>query len=291
MPFRIGSLTKTFVATVALQLVAERKLRLGDSVERWVPGLVPNGRAITIRHLLSHTSGLYDYVNDPSVFAPYRESPGYVWTPRQLVAIAVRHPPAFSPGARAGYSSTNFVLLGLVIEAATGATLAEELRRRIFRPLDLVRTTFSPFRVRGPHVRGYRAPTRDGIIVGPGEDTSGTAASWMWGAGAIVSTAADLARFFESLLRGRLLPPRLLREMKALVPAGRLRFGLGLVVSRTPCGPAWGHTGNADGYVTVAWNTEDATRQTVMMVNTSPLPPTAETAFRRALTAGFCGSP
>ena len=102
-------------------------------------------------------------------------------------------------------------------------------------------------------------------------DTSGEAATWTWAAGAIVSSADDVARFFGSLLEGRLLPPRLLREMETLVPAGQLRYGLGLAVFPTSCGDAWGHTGNAQGTVTVAWNRKDASRQVVLVVNTYPL--------------------
>ena len=135
--FRVGSVTKSFMATVLLQLVGERKLRLDDSLERWLPGVVPNGRSITVRELLQHTSGLYDYVDDSAFRTAVLANPLRVWTPRQLVRIAVSHHPLFRPGRRWSYSNTNYILAGLVIQAVTHRTVAAELRNRIFRPLDL----------------------------------------------------------------------------------------------------------------------------------------------------------
>ena len=134
--FRIGSVTKTFIATVVLQLVDERKLSLDDSVEQWLPGVVPNGSAITIRQLLSHRSGLFDYVRDKRILAPYLQGHlDHVWTPLQIVRMATSHRPLFAPGAdqKQSYSNTGFVVLGLVIEKVTGHALAEELNSRIFR--------------------------------------------------------------------------------------------------------------------------------------------------------------
>lgn len=287
--FRIGSVTKTFVATVVLQLVAEGKLRLADSVDRWLPGLVPNGAGITVRQLLAHRSGLYDYVDDPAVFSPYAADPSYVWTPRQLVVRAVSHPPVFErPGTRFSYSSTNYLVLELIVEAATGKSLEDNLRRRIFEPLALRRTSFEPFRVRGPYAHGHRLPSHQGVVTGAPADTSRLSASWTWGAGAIVSTADDLARFFRALLTGRLVPPALLRDMETLNAAGRIRYGLGLAAFPTSCGQAWGHTGNIAGTIAVAWNTKDADRQLILMVDVYPLSPELEVAVRRAQLAAFC---
>jgi D-alanyl-D-alanine carboxypeptidase len=288
--FRIGSVTKTFVAAVVLQLVAEGRIALDDTVEQWLPGLVPGGRGITIRQLLTHMSGLYDYVEDPRVFGAYVREPAHDWTPRKLVGIALEHPSASRPGERYAYSSTNYVLLGLVVEAATGKSLGHELDKRVFDPLRLRGTSFDPRYVRGPYAHGHRAPSHQGVVTGTPRDTSDEAASWAWAAGAIVSTADDVRRFFAALLGGRLLPPEQLRQMETLVPAGQLRYGLGLAVFPTPCGDAWGHTGNAQGTVTVAWNRRDASRQVVLAVNTYPLTPELETAVRELQVAAFCGA-
>jgi D-alanyl-D-alanine carboxypeptidase len=136
--FRIGSVTKTYVATVALQLVAERRLTLMDTVARWLPGLVPNGEHITIRELLNHSSGIPEFDQDPRVLKPYLSGHlAYHWTPRALVKIAVSHRARFAPGTRYSYSNTNYLLVGMVIEAVTGESLSRELEQRLFRPLHL----------------------------------------------------------------------------------------------------------------------------------------------------------
>ena len=281
--FRIGSVTKTFVAVLVLQLVEDGRLRLDDPVERWLPGLVPGGRRITVRRLLSHTSGLFDYVEDPRVF----RDPGRRWRPRELVALAVERPVA--PPGRFAYSRTNYLVLGLIAEEAGGAALGRQLSTRLFQPLGLRRTSFVPGPVQGRHVHGFRAPSHQGIVTGPPVDTGGEPAWWTWAAGGIVSTPNDLQRFFRALLRGRVLPPPLLRELETLVPAGRQRYGLGIATFPTPCGPAWGHTGNILGTVTVVWNTKDASHQLVVVVNAYPLSPALEAAVRRVQLAAFCG--
>src|SRR5262249_50271996 len=135
--FRVASMTKSFVATVVLQLVAEGKLRLGDTVERWLPGLVPNGGEITIRELLGHTGGLFNYYDDKRFVRAVVARPGRHWLPRALVAIATRHRPVFPPGEGWSYSNTNYIVLGLVVQAATGGTVAHQLEQRLIRPLGL----------------------------------------------------------------------------------------------------------------------------------------------------------
>ena len=288
--FRVGSVTKTFVATVVLQLVAEGRLDLDDSVERWLPKLLANGRQITIRHLLGHTSGLFDYTDDRSVFQPYWSAPRFIWTPRRLIALAASHDDVFTPpGSGFAYSSTNFLVLGLIVEKVTGTPLRRLLVKRIFRPLGLHATSFVP----GPwpavgEAHGFRAPSHDGVVStgASATDTAAYSASWAWSAGAIVSNADDLARFFSALLGGRMLRPELLRAMETIPPPGR--YGLGLAVFRTPCGQAWGHTGNILGYVTAVWNTKDARRQVVLMVNGYPFSAATDVAVRRALVSAFC---
>src|SRR4051794_30865069 len=186
--FRVGSITKSFVATVVLQLVGEGRLSLDDSVARWLPGLVPNGRHITVRQLLNHTSGLFSYTDDPRVLAPYlqQHNSHFVWRPRQLVAIATSHPPLFPPGTAWAYSNTNYVLLGLIVERATGTDLGRQLRQRIFDPLRLRDTSFPVItgRIPGRHAHGYANVTPGAPLT----DTTELGTSWAWAAGSIVST-------------------------------------------------------------------------------------------------------
>src|SRR5919197_4804980 len=127
--FKIASLTKTYTATLVLQLVQEGKLRIGDNVEQWLPKLVPNGRHITVHMLLNHTSGLADFDSDPRYLKPYLSGNlGYYWAPRQLVRIAVSHKPLFPPGktTHEAYSNTDYVLLGLIVEKVTGRSFGAE---------------------------------------------------------------------------------------------------------------------------------------------------------------------
>lgn len=285
--FRIGSITKTFVAALVLRLVEDGKLTLDDRVERWLPGLVPGGREISVRQLLRHTSGLFDYVEDQRVL----RYPERAWSPRGLVSVAIAHPPERSPPGRSfAYSSTNYILLGLIAQRAGRAPLERQLRDVLFAPLGLRHTSFVPGKIRGRHVHGHRPPSHQGIVTGPPADTSGEPAWWTWAAGAIVSTADDVQRFFADLLRGRVVGPALLREMETLVPAGANRYGLGIATFPTACGPAWGHTGNVQGTIAVAWNTKDASRQVVVVVNTYPLSAELEAAVRKVQLAAFCSA-
>src|SRR4029453_13754270 len=212
--FRAGSLTKSLVATVVLQLVAEGRLSLQDSLQRWLPGILPYGEQVTIRQLLNHTSGVPH--NWATVEQTLYRSPGgrfRVWTPRELVALVADQPPGFPPGTAWSYSNTGYLLLGLVVETASGSTLGQELHRRIFGPLGLHGTSFpetSPG-IPSPRSRGYSLPLgpQGEPLDGPLLDLTAQNPSWAWAAGALVSALEDLTGFLRALLGGRLLPPRL----------------------------------------------------------------------------------
>jgi D-alanyl-D-alanine carboxypeptidase len=286
--FRVGSITKTFVAVVVLQLVGEHRLKLDDTVERWLPGLVPNGGRITVRQLLGHTSGLSDYPDDPDFLRRTLAQPRRHWTPRELVGVALAIGPVARPGERFAYASTNYILLGMMVERATGTSLERQLRGRIFAPLGLHDTSFVPGpRIQGRYAHGYAPSSYDGIVgsLTTARDRSTVSTWWVWAAGAIVSTAPDLSRFLGAVLQGRLLPPRLLELMR---PAPGARYGLGLAAFRTPCGTAIGHTGALLGTVSAAWSSPDGRRRVVAMSNSFPLSPSAEVALWRLLESSFC---
>ena len=265
--YRIASVTKTFVATVVLQLVGERRLRLDDPVEGRLPGLIPNGRAITIRQLLAHTSGLFDYGNDEAWNRARLAEPGRVWSPRELVAIANGHSPLFAPGSSWSYSNTNYLLLGLVVEAVTGRPLANVLASRLFRPLRLTATSFpAGTAIGGRYAHGYVVarppiPAPAGTLI----DVSTLLSPSAWGAGQIVSNADDVTRFLAALLRGRLLRPAQLRAMKTEVLGSG--SGLGLRIARTVCGTAYGHEGVFPGYRNVVWASANGQRVAAVMIN------------------------
>ena len=152
-----------------LRLVEDRRLGLDDSVERWLPGLVAGGGEITVRHLLSNTAGLFEYVSDPRVLRQTQRR----WAPRELVRIALAHlPEHVPPGSAYAYSSTNYVLLGLIAERAGGAPLGRQLHERVFAPLALEDTSLVDGVVRGAHVHGHRQPSHQGVVTGPPVDVS-----------------------------------------------------------------------------------------------------------------------
>ncbi|MFE6865447.1 serine hydrolase domain-containing protein [Kitasatospora sp. NPDC057692] len=272
--FRIGSVTKSFVSTVVLQLVAEGRLRLDDPVERHLPGLVPNGGAISVRQLLNHTSGLFDYLEDPRFF--YRDeaslrdwvrgsSRWQDYRPEQLVAVGVAHPPYFAPGQGWHYSNTNYVLAGMLIRKLTGKSWQSEVERRIVKPLHLDDTVFprSETGVRGPHTHAYAK-----LAEGPADITrfNPTVAD---AAGNGISTPADLNRFHAALFGGRLLRPAEQAELKRTVPtgSGHSFYGLGVAQADFGCGPLWGHDGGLPGWGTLLFGTADGKRQVALSYN------------------------
>lgn len=269
--FRIGSATKTFTATVVLQLVGEGRMSLEDTVEQWLPGVVRgngnDGSRITVRQLLQHTSGIRDVLPQiPALNSAdgYRAERFRTYTPKELVGLAMRHPPQFSPGAGWSYSNTNYILAAMIIHEVTGRSWAHEVNDRIIRPLGLEHTstpgTF-PF-ILGPHAQGYAAFGTDTSI-----DATALNPSMAVGSGSIISTTHDLNRFYTALLGGRLLAPAQLDEMTTTTPAPELgvRYGLGLGEIPLPCGGSYfGHPGELLGYHTWGGVTRDGTRTAVV---------------------------
>ncbi|MFF3111294.1 serine hydrolase domain-containing protein [Kitasatospora sp. NPDC057904] len=272
--FRIGSTTKTFVATVVLQLAAEGRLSLDDSVDRWLPGVVDGPGyqpdRITVRQLLNHTSGVFNYVMDEDVQRK-AGGPAFLrhrfddYTPAQLVGIAMHHRPDFAPGTGWTYSDTNYVLAGLIVERATGTTLAEQIEQRISVPLGLGGTyTSAPsdITVHGPHGREY---TRlgDPHPDAPVYDVTELSPSWGWASGDMISTVGDLDTFFAALLGGRLLPPAQQREMFTMIPTPpktwieNTAYGLGVSSIKLSCTTVWGMGGAINGSWTYTYGSRD----------------------------------
>jgi D-alanyl-D-alanine carboxypeptidase len=275
--FEIGSNTKTFTATLILQLVDQGKVTLDAPVEKYLPGVVPNGENITVRMLLQHTSGLFSYTAEPSFFAMMEADPQHVFTEQELLDIAFAHKPNFAPGAGWSYSNTNYTLLGIIAQKQTGKSLATLVQQRIAGPLGLRDTYYADPRATntGPgYAHGYAitltsgAPTYVDIATGP-------IGGWGGAAGAVVSTSGDLSRFFSAVLGGKLFSSEQLRQMKTTVEipedfgvAGR--YGLGLIQINSECGTVWGHGGDTMGHHSSAYTTADGRRTAVSDATAGP---------------------
>ncbi|MFD1147168.1 serine hydrolase domain-containing protein [Saccharothrix hoggarensis] len=294
--FRIGSYTKTFVAATVLQLVGEGRLSLEDSVERWLPGVVAgngnDGTKITVRQLLQHTSGLYNYVGRmPELFLErgFQENRSRTVRPEEVVALAMREPPSFAPGTGWSYSNTGYALAGMIIERVTGNTWQHEVRVRIVEPLGLRGTYLpgtSPFIPR-PHAVAYQRFPEKGLEADPADPRWGAPVdvttynpSWGGAAGDMISTTEDGNRFLQALLGGEVLRPAELAEMTRTVRAAEFdgawpgaRYGLGLMWTPNSCGGHWSHGGDIHGFMTRNGVTPDGTRSVVVSVNTDSMVP------------------
>lgn len=285
---RIGSNTKTFTAVVALQLVGEGKIRLDAPVDTYLPGLVRgegiDGRRITVRQLLQHTSGLPNYTN-------YLGDDVRHYEPRDLVDLALQHKADFAPGTKWEYSNTNYVLAGMIIQKVTGRPLATEIDQRVIKRIGLRHTYFpapGDATIREPHPKGYNqdsagAPLRDVTEMDP---------SWGWAAGQMISTNSDLNRFFTALLAGRLLPAAQLAQMRTTVPADSFgpgtRYGLGLISRPLSCGGVyWGHGGSIPGYETRGGATDDG-RAANAAVTVQPIDETAMKHVEKVVDTALC---
>ncbi|MER7177816.1 serine hydrolase domain-containing protein [Streptomyces mesophilus] len=290
--YRVGSVTKTFVATVLLQLQGEDRIDLDDPVERWLPGLVRgegyDARRITVRHLLNHTSGIFDFLEDRRFADTYLDEDFLdhrydSFTPEQLVATGVRNKARFDPGEGWDYSNTNYVLAALIIEEVTGRSYGEEIRRRIIKPLGLRATSVPGTEptLPEPSSRAYATlGSPDGTL----HDVTELNPSGSFGSGEMISDSRDLTRFYSALLRGRLLPREQLAEMMPTVPARPgADYGLGLQRWRTSCGtPVWGHGGEIHGSVSVALTSPDGRHSLAFNFN-------GEGDWQPVANAEFCG--
>ncbi|GAB3932221.1 serine hydrolase domain-containing protein [Kribbella albertanoniae] len=303
--FWVGSVTKTVTATVVLQLVAEGKVKLDDPVAGYLPRLGLD-RRITPRMLLQHTSGLFAYTGElyddgtvvpgiPVVGQEWVDNRFHRYTPEELVRFALSKPARFAPGTGQNYSNTNYTLALLLIEKVTGHSYADEVRRRIVRPLGLTRTVVPGNRTQlpGPHAHGYYRYTDNG-----GEsklvDVSRMNLSLLASAGDMISTTKDLHTFISALMSGKLVPAPLLAQMRD--PHGKLGYGLGLFVQ--DLGPSCGgtvyqHNGSPPaGYGAIMYSSPDGTKTLTASVTMGAADINPATEFPKALgkllTATFC---
>lgn len=263
--FHIGSITKTFTATLLLKLRAEGKVSLDSPVAAYVTG-VPRGETMTVRQLLSHTGGLFDYTECDEFWSAVAAAPERVWKPADLVALAAAKQPYFEPGQGWQYSNTDFIVAGMIAEAVTGETAAAALRSRVLAPEKLANTYLDGYEDSVPGlVRGYETNGQDFLDVTWSEDPS-----WAWTAGGLVSTTEDLNRFYADLLGGKVLAPAELQEMTSwftttwpTIPG----YGLGLAERKFGSHLAVGHEGGVWGFVSASFHFTDPAATVSVLVN------------------------
>ena len=220
--FRIASVTKTMTAAATLLLAQDGKLRLDDPVTKYLPQ-VPNGANITIAQLLEMRSGLYSFTDSDTIVNSLDNTPTRVWTPQEILDIGLSHPPNFAPGAQYEYSNTNYVILGMIVEQLEGKPLATVFEDRLFRPLGMTNTAFPPAATNAipePFSHGYLYGGSSTMMTGSPPYTPAMAAeakagtlqpkdytdvnhSFSFAAGAVISTAADLATWMKALAGGK----------------------------------------------------------------------------------------
>jgi len=247
--FGVGSVTKTFTAAIVLELAGEGKLRLDAPLARYLPGVVKGGDKITVRELLQHLSGLANYTDYGTWALKAALSPSL--RPLDILRFAAKKSRVFKPGTSWSYSNTNYIVLGLIIERVSGHPYEQELRRRITGPLGLSQTGLA---------------TREDVLHLTGEVYNPRIS---WAAGAIVSDAEDLARFYSALLGGRLLPRSALAEMRETIDTNSLaglgaRDGLGIFSFPLACRTGWGHQGLILDFNTLAIASADGHRVAIV---------------------------
>jgi D-alanyl-D-alanine carboxypeptidase len=238
----IGSVTKTFTATLVLQLAAAGKLSLSDTVDRWLED-AGTARRITIKQLLAHRSGLADYLTTPEVEKALARHPSRRIPAERLIHMITRRPLEFAPGSQSSYSNTNYLLLGRIAALADARTLYDAMRARIFRPLRID----AGFVQNGvARMSGYSG----------GRDVTAETLGGPWGDGAVASSMLGLTNFYGALLGGRLLGQKYLRLMTTVDSSSGL--GLGIAREHAKCGvDYWGHGGSAVGYETLVLASRD----------------------------------
>jgi len=274
-----GSVGKTYFGAVALQLVAEGRLALDAPIAevlRDAPWLdrIAHGREITLRQLMSHTSGLVRYELDPRFLADLTTEPLRTFTPEERLAYLFDAEPPFAPGQGWDYADTNYIVVAMLIEKVTGSTAYEEIRRRLLLPLGLTETAPSDHPAIPGLAQGYAGPenpfggfdemVRDGRMrINP---------QFEWGGGGFASSAPDLARWMHVLQTGGAFDTSLMDAYRdghpaPLGPQGS--YGLGVIMMRLPAGRAWGHSGMMPGYRTEAYHFPDHGFTLALQINSS----------------------
>ncbi|HSH21608.1 MAG TPA: serine hydrolase domain-containing protein [Candidatus Caenarcaniphilales bacterium] len=269
-PFVLGSITKTFVAALTVQLAEEGLIGLDDPLSTWLPDY-PQSEQITLRQLLNHTSGVFNYFEHSAYNRKVFERPSHHWLPQEILDTFPGDP-YFAPGTGYHYSNTNYVLLGMVIERSTGTSLGELLSSRFWEPLGMNATFFQPDGpVPSAAALGYLV--RDGeprqVWDGSGYRPTRSAATVAWAAGGMVGSASDVARWARELYSGAVLSEAGRSELMDYEqsPATKGRYALGTMTRSVDGRRMFGHTGSLRGFSAAMWHVPDADATVVVLTN------------------------
>ncbi|MEV5510385.1 serine hydrolase domain-containing protein [Streptomyces orinoci] len=299
--FRVGSNSKMFASVLVMRLAERGLIDLDKPLRGYLPaGTLPADWDITARQVMEHRAGVYDHTDDlleqpgeETTAAFEKRIRDSVYDPRDLVALSVKHGTQYPAGTKYAYSNTDFVLMGLAVEHLTGRPYAEVLREQILQPLGLRETSFvvPEKKIAGAHITGYL--TNDDRTK-PLLDSTEQTASWIWSAGAVISSAADLDRFLTHLLAGGsggLVSDASLRQMTAVLPTptANIGYGLGIREIALSCGKVLGHGGIVQGYQTQSFALRDGRRTVVVFANASNNGAVTQ-ALMNVLEPAFCGT-
>ena len=298
---RIASAAKAFSGGVALSLVSKGELSLDDTIGERLPELPQPWHKVTLRQLLNHTSGIPDFSQDEdyreAVFASFKKAP----PPEKLLTYFYDDNLLFEPGSKYHYSNTDNVVVGLMVEAATGKSYERQLREQVYGPLGLKETSLPRgVYLERPYIHGYDNDPKDQ----PPEDYSKiVAAGWSWASGGIVSTPSDMNDFIRGYVGGELFDRPVQVQQRRVIeggssePPGPGYNSAGLAVFRyeTKCGTMWGHTGNTSGYTQFMAASPNGRRSVVVSINEQLFPPEVGTpaafeALRRAEERAVCAA-
>ena len=274
-----GSVGKTYAAALAMRLVAEKRLDLDSRIERylgrktWFPRL-PNAKAITVRMLMNHTSGLVRYEFKEQFTKDLTANPDKTWQPEELVSYVLDTAPPFAAGEGWDYSDTNYIVLGMIIEEITGKKYYDLVETHLLKPLKLAHTVPSTSRRIPGLIQGYAGPGNpfggtDEMII---DGKFAINPQFEWTGGGMASTTEDLAKWARELYEGRAFPKEMLTEMLKGVPARlgpEAKYGLGVIIRPSPYGTTWGHSGFFPGYLTEMMYFPDHKFAIAVQVNTS----------------------
>jgi len=290
-----GSTGKTFFAAVALQLIEAGKLDLNAPISKYLGtkpwfSRLPNAKDITVRMLMTHTSGLVRYEMNPKFTADLRAQPDKAWTPEEELSYLFDAAPPFAAGQGWDYSDTNYIVLGMIVEGITGTKLYDEVDRRFLKPLQLAGVKPTTSRRIAGLAPGYAGP-RDPLGLPDEVTTNGVFVinpQFEWTGGGYATSAGDLARWGDALYTAKAISPKMRDLMIAEALPARLgpetKYGLAVIVRpTTPAGPAWGHSGFFPGYQTELIHFPDKGLTLAIQINTSAPRPAGTRAPLRFL--------